>query len=100
MSDDVQVFPLFPLPLVVFPGDIVPLHIFETKYKAMMADCLVGEPGADSLPFVICLYHEDALQETGTTVQVVQVVNTFEDGRMDILVQGLERVRVEKSYPA
>ena len=81
---------LFPLPLVLLPTEQVPLHIFEERYKELIAECL-----AEDLEFGLVFADEDGLREVGTRAAVVEVLPTeFEDGRMNIIIEGRERFRV------
>ena len=73
--------PLFPLKLVAFPGEILNLHIFEERYKQLIHECL-----AQNIPFGIVSYIEDRV-EYGTEVDVLSVVNEYDDGSMDITTQ-------------
>jgi Lon protease-like protein len=76
-------FPLFPLPIVLLPSEVVPLHIFEERYKAMIARCL-----DDRSEFGIVWLSDDGLKEIGCTAQVAEVLERALDGRMNILVRG------------
>ena len=93
-------FPLFPLPVVLLPSEVVPLHIFEERYKTMIALCL--DEGSE---FGIVWLSDDGLKEIGCTAQVAEVLERMEDGRMNILVRGgspfrlLER-QEDHVYPA
>ncbi len=71
--------PLFPLRTVFFPGETVPLHIFEERYKQLIQDCR-----DDAITFGIPVYINDTI-EYGTEVQLVEVVNTYESGEMDVV---------------
>lgn len=71
--------PLFPLQSVFFPGESVPLHIFEERYKQLINDCR-----SEAITFGIPVYIENTIAY-GTEVQLVEVVNTYEGGEMDIL---------------
>ncbi len=71
--------PLFPLQSVFFPGEKVPLHIFEDRYKQLINDCR-----AQALTFGIPVYIHDSIAY-GTEVQLVEVVNTYESGAMDVI---------------
>ena len=85
--------PLFPLRLVVFPGDLVPLHIFEERYKRLIADVRAGgERGR----FGIVLVEEQGTAEVGCAVSLERVVREYEDGRLDILVRGREVIAVRE----
>ena len=94
-----SVIPLFPLALVVFPGQDLPLHIFEPRYKTMLADCRVAAAGEESLPFGISLGQDTTVHsEVGCSVIVEKILNRYEDGRLDIIAVGQERYRVVETY--
>jgi Lon protease-like protein len=81
---------LFPLPLVLLPTEQVPLHIFEERYKELIGECL-----AEDREFGLVFADEEGLREVGTRAAVVEVLPTeFEDGRMNIIVEGRERFRL------
>jgi Lon protease-like protein len=80
---------LFPLELVLLPSERVPLHIFEDRYRE-----LIGESLADGAEFGIVLEDSDGLREVGTSSAVVELVHEFDDGRMNVLVEGRSRFRV------
>ena len=71
--------PLFPLQSVFFPGETVPLHIFEERYKQLVNDCRT-----EAITFGIPVYINDTIAY-GTEVQLVEVVNTYENGEMDVV---------------
>ena len=71
--------PFFPLQSIFFPGETVPLHIFEPRYKQLIADCR-----EDAMTFGIPVFINNVM-EYGTEVQLVEVVNTYESGEMDIV---------------
>jgi Lon protease-like protein len=76
-------FPLFPLGIVLLPGEVVPLHIFEERYKLMIGECIESET-----EFGIVWLADDGLRDVGCTAGVTQVLDRFDDGRMNILVTG------------
>jgi Lon protease-like protein len=83
--------PLFPLPLVLFPGTALPLHIFESRYRQLLADCLEGDRR-----FGIARLSEGMTERElprGTVGCVAEVVSseTLPDGRSNIIVHGMER---------
>lgn len=71
--------PLFPLQSVFFPGESVPLHIFEERYKQLIHDCR-----SEAVTFGIPVYINDRIAY-GTEVQLVEVVTTYDGGEMDVL---------------
>lgn len=80
---------LFPLNLVVFPHTRIPLHIFEPRYKALMHECL--ERG---LNFGINLIEDGHMHPVGCSVRIVDVTQRYPDGRIDVIVEGVERFRL------
>ncbi len=80
---------LFPLAAALVPGELMPLHIFEDRYKDLLTDCLDGEH-----EFVLLYADDDGAREIGCTARVVDVLERFDDGRMDVVVEGSEVVRV------
>lgn len=80
--------PLFPLKSVFFPGETVPLHIFEPRYKELIADCR-----RDALTFGIPVFFDDTLSY-GTEVQLAEVVNTYENGEMDVICLARQVFRI------
>jgi Lon protease-like protein len=90
--------PMFPLQMGVFPRTVLPLHIFEERYKVM-----VGQAIRDQSEFGIVLAKDDGIVNTGCTVTVEKVVQQYPDGRMDIQTRGCRRFEVvllneEKEY--
>ncbi|MDM9630805.1 LON peptidase substrate-binding domain-containing protein [Robiginitalea aurantiaca] len=71
--------PLFPLQTVFFPGETVPLHIFEARYKALIRDCM-----DEAITFGIPVFIDNTMVY-GTEVQLKEIVNTYEGGAMDIV---------------
>lgn len=80
---------LFPLGLVLLPTEQVPLHIFEPRYRE-----LIGESLEQGVPFGVVYADEDGLRQIGTLATVTEVTERFEDGRLNILVEGGERFRL------
>lgn len=75
--------PLFPLDVVLMPGAELPLHIFEPRYKAMVARCL-----DEKLEFGMILAADQAVAAVGCTAEIVKKIRDYPDGRMDILTIG------------
>lgn len=93
-------FPLFPLGIVALPGELVPLHIFEERYKTMMNECL-----RDSGEFGIVWLSDEGLRDIGCACAIERVLERMEDGRMNILARGTRPLRVLErqshlAYPA
>jgi Lon protease-like protein len=80
---------LFPLGMVLLPTERVPLHIFEERYKELIGECIELEQ-----EFGLVLQDEDGIREVGTRAAVVTVLERFEDGRLNVVVEGRERFRV------
>ena len=80
---------LFPLQLVLLPTEQVPLHIFEPRYQE-----LIGESLEQGVPFGIVYADDDGLRQVGTLATVSEVTERFEDGRLNIVVEGGERFRL------
>ena len=80
---------LFPLQLVLLPGEERPLHIFEPRYRELIGECL--ESGGD---FGLVLADDTGMREIGTRASVREVLERFPDGRLNILVEGGERFRL------
>lgn len=91
------VIPLFPLALVVYPGQVVPLHIFEERYKAMIAACRGGEGGAGNAPFGIS-FQGATLYRVGCSLKIEKILREYEDGRLDLVAVGKQRYRMLKLY--
>lgn len=81
--------PLFPLPLVLFPGTPLPLHIFEDRYKE-----LINEAIRDQAEFGVVLARQRAVLNTGCTAVVDRILKHYGDGRMDIVAAGRRRFEI------
>ncbi|MCU0293458.1 MAG: LON peptidase substrate-binding domain-containing protein [Thermoanaerobaculaceae bacterium] len=88
--------PLFPLPIVVLPGEAVPLHIFEERYKAMLGRVRQGDAGGRPLPFAITYHSGDSVAVIACTVRLQRVLEEYGDGRLDILTVGDRRVQIHE----
>jgi Lon protease-like protein len=96
----VKDFPLFPLGMVALPSELVPLHIFEERYKTMMARCL--EEGSE---FGIVWLSDDGLRPTGCACEIAEVLERLPDGRLNLIARGTRVFRIEArqdelAYPA
>src|SRR5436305_3404556 len=93
-------FPLFPLGIVALPGELIPLHIFEDRYKTMMNECL-----RDEREFGIVWLSDSGLREVGCACEIDRVLERMEDGRMNLVARGTRPFRVIErqghlAYPA
>jgi Lon protease-like protein len=86
--------PQFPLQLVAFPREVVPLHIFEQRYKDLVKDCVNNNTTFGILPFI-----DGRLADHGTEVSILEVSNEYDNGSMDIRCLGRRIYRVEHFIP-
>ncbi|MGB5984551.1 MAG: LON peptidase substrate-binding domain-containing protein [Desulfobacterales bacterium] len=86
-----RIIPLFPLGVTLLPKMRLPLHIFEERYKQMVAHCLRTQ-----MPFGIVLFDGRAIRSVGCMATIRKVIERYDDGRMDILTQGGERFVVQR----
>ena len=96
----VRDFPLFPLGLVALPSELVPLHIFEERYKTMMARVLEEEG-----EFGIVWVADDGLRPIGCACEIAEVLERMPDGRLNLVARGTRAFRIESrqdelAYPA
>ena len=80
---------LFPLGIVLLPTEQVPLHIFEERYKELIGECL--DEGRE---FGLVYADDDGLRDVGTMAAVTEVLERFDDGRLNVVVEGRGRFRV------
>lgn len=88
---DSDALPLFPLGLVLFPGETIPLHIFEERYRDLVRFCLETDS-----PFGIVLTAGSDVADVGCAVRIDRVLQRYEDGRLDIAVTGEERFAIRE----
>ncbi len=86
--------PIFPLGLVVFPGERLNLHIFEPRYKQLINDCV--ETGSS---FGIPPYIENNVGITGTEVEILSIHRIYSNGEMDISVKGNRIFQIKELMP-
>jgi Lon protease-like protein len=88
-----NIIPLFPLGLVLLPKMPLPLHIFEERYKLMIGECL-----EKNKVFGIVYFNGTDIQAIGCTANIHSVMKRYDDGRLDILTQGVERFEISEMY--
>ncbi|HMW27516.1 MAG TPA: LON peptidase substrate-binding domain-containing protein, partial [Ferruginibacter sp.] len=81
--------PIFPLGIVVYPGEQLNLHIFEPRYRQLISECQAG-----GKPFGIPSVINDRICEMGTLVRIREISEVYEDGKMDIKTEGLQVFRM------
>ena len=96
----VEDFPLFPLGMVALPHELVPLHLFEERFKALAAVCLEHER-----EFGIVWSTDEGLKPVGCACEITEVLERMDDGRLNILTRGTRPFRVleerdDLPYPA
>jgi Lon protease-like protein len=87
----INFIPIFPLNVVVFPGEALNLHIFESQYKELIQDCL-----KDKKPFGIpvVLDKERGMEEYGILIEILELVKEYDSGEMDVRTRGISIFRV------
>ena len=81
--------PIFPLGIVVYPGEQLNLHIYEPRYKQLINECFT-----DKRPFGIPSVIEDRLQDYGTLVKIKEITTVHDNGEMDIKTEGDKVFRI------
>jgi Lon protease-like protein len=84
-----NLIPIFPLSIVVYPGEQLNLHIFEPRYRQLINECFAAKK-----PFGIPAVIDDKINEMGTLVQVKEISQVYDDGKMDIKTVGLQVFRM------
>jgi len=82
---------LFPLGIVLLPSERVPLHIFEDRYRELIGECIELDR-----EFGLVYADEVGIRETGTRARVAAILEQFDDGRMNIVIEGGRRFVVER----
>ena len=103
LAEDCRKLPLFPLPNVVFiPNTVVPLHVFEARYRDLVRDCL-ADKRLLGIPTLLSGWESDydgrpPVQSIAGVGRIIQH-HRFPDGRYNIAVEGLGRVRLNHELP-
>ena len=85
--------PMFPLQLVVFPGEDLNLHIFEPRYRQLIHDCTEGKK-----TFGIPCFLSRKVQEIGTEVELLGIEKKYPGGEMDVRTRGIGLFRIRQFY--
>jgi Lon protease-like protein len=94
-EEPTEILPLFPLNVVLFPQSQLHLHIFEERYKTLINECIKFDS-----PFGIILVHEQQVRTIGCTANVHQTTKRYDDGTMDIVVEGRRRFQLHNFVEA
>lgn len=89
-----MMMPQFPLQLVAFPDEIVNLHVFEPRYKQLLAECR-----DEGIHFGIPAYIGGKVQDTGTEMELLQIDKVFPNGEMDVSTRATGLYRIRKFFP-
>ena len=100
MPEQLKGFPLFLLGIVALPGESVPLHVFEDRYRMMIEECILGER-----EFGIVWSSDGELKSVGCACRIEETLERMEDDRLNILVRGTRPFRLierqdDLAYPA
>ena len=91
--DGETIIPLFPLEVVLMPLMPLPLHIFEERYKLMIGECIEQKQ-----EFGVVYQDNGKMKKIGCTAKIVQILRRFDDGRLDIMTQGVSRFLIKSIY--
>src|SRR5262245_56183746 len=82
---------LFPLGIVLLPTEQLPLHIFEDRYKELIGECIEHDS-----EFGLVYADDEGIRDVGTRARVAEVLTRFEDGRLNVLIEGGDRFRLDE----
>jgi len=88
-----DMIPAFPLSIISFPGESIKLHIFESRYRQ-----LFGELEERESTFALVPYYEDKKVTVGTEMELIQVIERYDDGKLDIEVKALQPLIVHELH--
>lgn len=97
-GERVPTIPIFPLNIVVLPGEPVPLHIFEPRYKQLITDCAPLPGDKQFQPFGISYSKKNKLNDIGCAVLVDEILHKYPAGELDIMTYGHMRYRLIETY--
>ena len=89
MATQQLTIPMFPLNMVLLPGETKTLHIFEERYKQLVNDCLDNEAHF-GIPFI----SQKAIGGYGVEVKISSIIKVFDNGEMDILIEGMRAFKI------
>ncbi len=89
MATQQLTIPMFPLNMVLLPGETKTLHIFEERYKQLVADCLDNEAHF-GIPFM----HQKAMGDYGIEVKISNVIKLYENGELDIAIEAIRVFKI------
>ncbi len=89
-----DLIPVFPLEIVVFPGETLNLHIFEPRYKQLINEC--SKTGNN---FAIVSFIAGSVAKVATEVSLLSIEKTYENGEMDIKIKGTQLLQILEFFP-
>jgi Lon protease-like protein len=95
MENSLSILPLFPLQIVLLPGSVVPLHVFEERYKILVRECAMEQS-----EFGINLVLGGRVHRIGCTAMLEEIIRRYPDGRLDIRVRGNRRYKLTEDFSA
>jgi len=90
MNAEIEI-PLFPLGVVLLPGTLLPLHIFEERYKEMIGECF-----AENKEFGIVYFSGDKINRIGCSAEILKLLKRYDNGEMDIITVGTNRFFIKE----
>lgn len=91
MIPKITTLPMFPLGLIVLPGEQKVLHVFETRYKELVVDCMQNQANF-GIPFM----RNGEITQYGVEVKIVSISKSYDNGEIDIVVEGIEAFKILK----
>ena len=82
-----QLLPIFPLKMVVFPGEKLNLHVFEPRYKQLMNECY-----EEGKPFGIPFYNNNRLMPVMAEIELIEISKIYDDGKLDVKTKATNRI--------
>lgn len=88
-----DMIPAFPLSIIAFPGESIKLHIFESRYQQ-----LFGELEERGITFALVPYYENKEVTVGTEMELVKIIEKYDDGKLDVEVKAIASLTVHELY--
>lgn len=92
--------PIFPLPLTLFPSEMMPLHIFEPRYRKLIREAIEADKIETPFEFGIVFSNNGKLSPVGCSARVQEIFQEHEDGRFELLIHGRSRFTIKEVQPS